>query len=82
MVAPGGPIQVGSGRAKPQHGATTMKRTYEVADRTEKRAVAEFLKQEGARGRSMTSPSSAAGDAFSLLSSQKSLRRKLRRDCN
>ena len=74
-----------------------MKRTYEVADRTEKRAVTEFLKQEGARGRSMTSPrgarvagakrggqspSSAAGDAFSLLSSQKSLRRKLRRDCN
>ncbi len=47
MVAPGGPIQVGSGSKKPQHGATTMKRTYEVTDRADKRAVAEFLKREG-----------------------------------
>jgi len=47
VVAPGGPIQVGSGSKKPQHGATTMKRTYEVTDRADKRAVAEFLKQEG-----------------------------------
>ncbi len=47
MAAPGGPIQVGSVSKKPQHGATTMERTYEVTDRADKRAVAEFLKREG-----------------------------------
>ena len=47
MVAPGDPIQVGSGRQNPQHGATTMKRSYEVTDRTDKRSLAEFLKGEG-----------------------------------
>ncbi len=47
MVAPGDPIQIGLGRENPQHGATTMKRTYEVTDRMDKRAVAEFLKREG-----------------------------------
>ncbi len=42
-MAPGGPIQVGSASKKPQHGATTMERTYEATDRADKRAAAEFL---------------------------------------
>lgn len=34
-------------RKKPPNGATTMKRTYEVADQADKRALTEFVKQEG-----------------------------------
>jgi transposase-like protein len=47
VVAPGVPEPVCSGWTKPQHGATTMKRTYEVAGRRDKRAIAEFLRREG-----------------------------------
>lgn len=47
MVVPGVPIRVGSGSENPNTGATTMKESYEVRDRTDRQAVTEFLKQEG-----------------------------------
>ncbi len=47
MVAPGDPIAVRSGITNPNTGATTMKTEYEVADGSDRRAMREFLAQEG-----------------------------------
>ena len=44
MVAPGVP-PIGSGRQKPQHGATT--RTGRKGSAADERAIREFLKREG-----------------------------------